>query len=63
MTLDRSERNRQAIEMMRLATDDVAMLFLFHNPDITAFWGKLQGPTLSAPDAPTIGNVYQWELK
>ncbi|HEY3115290.1 MAG TPA: ABC transporter substrate-binding protein [Chloroflexota bacterium] len=62
-TLDRAERNRQAIEMMRLATQDVAMLFLFHNPDITAFWGKVQGPTLGSPDAPTIGNVYQWELR
>lgn len=61
-TLDRSERNRQVIQMMRLATEDVAMLFLFHNPNVTAFWAALRGPEIGAPETATIWNVHLWEL-
>ena len=62
-TLDRAERNRQAIEMMRLATEDVAMLFLFHSANVTAHLGVLRGPELGTPDTLTNWNLHEWELR
>jgi peptide/nickel transport system substrate-binding protein len=61
-TLDRAERNRQVIQMMRLATEDVAMLFLFHNANVTAHYRTLRGPEIGAPDTLVNWNVHQWEL-
>jgi peptide/nickel transport system substrate-binding protein len=61
-TLDRSERNRQAIEMMRLATEDVAMMFLFHSANVTAHLSALRGPELGTPDTLTSWNLHEWEL-
>jgi ABC-type transport system substrate-binding protein len=62
-TLDRAERTKQAIQMMRLATDDVAMIFLFHSPNVTGHWAKLSGPALGAPDSLINWNVHEWELR
>ncbi|MPZ13233.1 MAG: hypothetical protein GEU73_02190 [Chloroflexi bacterium] len=62
-TLDRAERNRQAVEMMRMATDDVAQIFLFHNPNVTAHVATLIGPTLGAPEMLPSWNVHEWELR
>ncbi len=61
-TLDRSTRTRQVLRMMRLATDDVAMLFLFHSPNVTAHVAGLKGPAIGAPDTLAIWNVYEWTL-
>ncbi len=62
-TLDRGERNRIAIQMMRLATEDVAMLFLFHSPNVTAYWATLRGPEIGTPDTLVNWNIHEWELR
>ena len=62
-TLDRVERNRQVIEMMRLATEDVAQLFLFHSANVTAHLSSLRGPELGTPDTLTNWNIHEWELR
>jgi peptide/nickel transport system substrate-binding protein len=62
-TLDRMERNQQVIQMMKLATEDVAMLFLFHNPNVTAHWASLRGPAIGAPDTLVNWNIHEWELR
>jgi peptide/nickel transport system substrate-binding protein len=62
-TLDRAERTRQVIQMMKIATDDVAMLWLFHSPNVTAHLSTLTGPDLGAPETIAGWNIHQWELK
>ena len=61
-TLDRSERTRQAIEMLKLVTDDVAHIVFYHDPGVTAFTSALTGPQVGAPDHLLGWNVYEWEL-
>ncbi len=62
-TLDRGERNRIVIQMMRVATEDVAMLFLFHSPNVTAHWATLHGPEIGTPDTLVNWNIHEWELR
>jgi hypothetical protein len=62
-TLDRGERNRIAIQLMRVATEDVAMLFLFHSPNVTAHWAALRGPEIGTPDTLVNWNIHEWELR
>jgi peptide/nickel transport system substrate-binding protein len=62
-TLDRGERNRIAVQMMRLATEEVAMLFVFHSPNVTAHWGSLRGPEIGTPDTLVNWNIHEWELR
>jgi peptide/nickel transport system substrate-binding protein len=61
-SLDLTERNQLEMDMMKLVTENVATLFLFHNPDIYSFRSELSGPALVAPDAHIMWNVHQWEL-
>jgi hypothetical protein len=61
-TLDRPQRTQQVIRMMQLATDDIAQIFLFHSPNVTAHWANLRGPAIGAPDALINWNIHQWEL-
>lgn len=62
-TLDRSERDRQVIEMMKVATEQLPILFNFHNPDVKGFLATLQGPSLATPDSLIFWNVHEWELR
>jgi ABC-type transport system substrate-binding protein len=62
-TLDRPSRTQQVIQMMQLATEDVATLFDFHSPNVTAYVPNLSGPRIGAPDALTNWNIHEWELR
>jgi peptide/nickel transport system substrate-binding protein len=62
-TLDRSERNQQAIQMMRLLTQDVGGLVFYHDPGVTAHTSALSGPQVGAPDHTLAWNVHEWELR
>ena len=62
-SLDRSQRDRQVIEMMKVATDQVPVLFNFHNPNITGHLAALKGPVMGTPDSLMFWNVYEWELQ
>jgi len=62
-TLDRAERTRQVIQMMKLATEDVAQIFTFHNPDVTAHLARLSGPEIGAPDTLINWNIHEWEMR
>jgi peptide/nickel transport system substrate-binding protein len=61
-TLDRSARTQQAIQMMRIATEDVAMFFLFHSPNVTAFVTGLRGPEIGTPDTLSNWNIHEWDF-
>jgi ABC-type transport system substrate-binding protein len=61
-TLDRSERDRYIVEMMRVATDQLPVLFNFHNPNVHAYLSSLKGPAVGTPDRLNLWNVHEWEL-
>jgi peptide/nickel transport system substrate-binding protein len=62
-SLDRSERNRLEIEMMKVATEQVGGIFLYHNPDVLSYLNPLKGPGPVAPEASPLWNVHEWELQ
>ena len=62
-TLDRSQRDRQVIEMMKIVTDELPVIFNFHNPVLSAFLSSLNGPALGTPDSLALWNVHEWELQ
>lgn len=62
-TLDRAERDRQVVQMMRVLTEDAAVLFFFHNPNIIAHTATLSGPQVGAPDHLLGWNVHEWQLR
>ncbi len=59
-TLDRNERNRQVITMMRLFTEDAAGLFLYYNEQVVAHAAALRGPRPIAPASILTWNVHEW---
>jgi ABC-type transport system substrate-binding protein len=61
--LARADRDRQVIDMMKVATDQVVGLYNFHNPTVTGFLSVLQGPALGTPDSLTAWNIHEWVLR
>jgi peptide/nickel transport system substrate-binding protein len=62
-TLDRSERDRQVVQMMRILTEDVASLFFFHNPTLIAHTAVVSGPQIGTPEHLPGWNVHEWQLR
>jgi peptide/nickel transport system substrate-binding protein len=62
-TLDRTERNRLAVELLRLINDDVALIPLFHNFEVAAHFPSLTGPEKPVYFSGLSWNIHQWEMK
>lgn len=62
-TLDRSERNQQIVEMMKIVTDQLPGLMLYFNIRPTAHVAALKGPEIGIPETLFIWNVHEWEMK
>jgi ABC-type transport system substrate-binding protein len=62
-TLDRTARNRQAVEMERIVSEELPMLMLFHNFHVVAHLSRLQGPDPTALRDLMVWNVHEWELR
>jgi peptide/nickel transport system substrate-binding protein len=62
-TLDRNERIRQIVEMARILSDDVPIIALNFNPNVTAFRSNLTGPGVVAPGVAVTWNVHAWEMR
>jgi peptide/nickel transport system substrate-binding protein len=62
-TLDRSELNRQVIEMTRVLSEQVGVIPLYYNLDVAAQSASLQAPRLVAPDASIGWNIQEWQLR
>lgn len=58
-TLDRRERNRQVVEMMKVFTADLGAFSLYFQPSITAHVAALRGPTVSGSG----WDVHTWEFQ
>jgi hypothetical protein len=48
-TLERLERDRFMVQMMKLASEELPIWPLYHNPDATAYVSSLRGPVPLAP--------------
>ncbi len=62
-TLDRSERNQQIVEMMKVVTDQLPGLMLYFNIRPTAHVAALKGPEIGTPETLFIWNVHEWEMR
>jgi len=62
-TLDRSERNQQIVEMMKVVTDQLPGIMLYFNIRPTAHTAALKGPEIGTPETLFIWNVHEWEMR
>ncbi len=62
-TLDRAERQRLLVQMVRVFTDDAAVLSLYFAPTITAFGAGLSGPQPAVPESTMAWNIHEWEFR
>jgi peptide/nickel transport system substrate-binding protein len=62
-TLDRAERNQQAIQMTRILSDELPGIFLYYNEQIVAMLAPLQGPAPIANTSHLTWNVHEWSLR
>jgi ABC-type transport system substrate-binding protein len=58
-TLDRAERNRQVIAMMKIFTEELPDFALYFQPSITAHVAGIRGPEGSGAG----WNVHTWEFR
>jgi peptide/nickel transport system substrate-binding protein len=62
-TLDRAERTRLLVQMVRIYTEDVAAISLYFNLNVSAFAAALEGPGIAVPESDVTWNIYEWELR
>jgi peptide/nickel transport system substrate-binding protein len=62
-TLDPAERTAQVIQMARLISDEVPLIMLFFNFNVSAYSASLRGPDPKAFDTLVNWNIYEWELR
>jgi peptide/nickel transport system substrate-binding protein len=61
-TLDRAERDRQIIEMMKLTADQLPVLPTYFNIEVMAHLASIRGPALGSVDRLVLWNVHEWEM-
>ena len=61
-TLDRSERDRQVLQLLRIVTEELATVVLYHDLNVTAFRAPITGPQVGVPDHTLAWNVHEWAL-
>lgn len=62
-TLDRTERERQVIDMMRLTSEQIPIFPLYFNIDVLGHLARLRGPALGDIDRLFLWNIHEWELR
>jgi peptide/nickel transport system substrate-binding protein len=61
-TLDRGERDRQVLVMLRIASEDLATVVLYHDQGVIAYRTPITGPQVGVPDHTLAWNVHEWTL-
>jgi ABC-type transport system substrate-binding protein len=61
-TLDRSERDRQVLQMLRIVSEDLATVVLYHDQGVLAYRAPIVGPQVGVPDHTLAWNVHEWAL-
>jgi peptide/nickel transport system substrate-binding protein len=59
-TLERSERDTQVFQMLRLISEDLATVVLYHDQGVLAFRAPIAGPQVGVPDHTLAWNVHEW---
>jgi peptide/nickel transport system substrate-binding protein len=62
-TLERPERTRQVIQMMKVLSEDLPAFPLYYNIYVIAAVTGLSGPAPTVPDSTDYGNIHQWEWR
>jgi peptide/nickel transport system substrate-binding protein len=63
-TLDRTERNQQIVEMMKVVSDQLPGIMLYFNISPEAHVAALKkGPTLQTPETLANWNMHEWEWR
>lgn len=64
-TLDPDQRIRQRVEVARLLSEEVPVIMLSLNPNVTAHIAALQGPTTGVVGTTGLSawNIHEWELR
>jgi peptide/nickel transport system substrate-binding protein len=62
-TLDPAERQRQAVQMAKLVSDDAAFIMLFFNFNVSAHSAAVRGPDPKAFDTLVNWNIHEWEMR
>ena len=60
--LDPNERNQLVGQLAKLVSDDVGILMLFFNYNVSAFASNLHGPEANAFDTNINWNLHEWEI-
>ncbi len=60
--LDRSQRDEQIVQMMKVATDQLPAIMVHFNPSATAFRAALRGPEAGGPETLPNWNMADWTL-
>jgi peptide/nickel transport system substrate-binding protein len=62
-TLDRTQRNQQVVEMMKVVNDQLPGIFLYHNIGPEAHTAALRGVRPQSPETLVNWNMHEWEWK
>lgn len=61
-TLDRAERDRLIIDMMKLTADQLPVLPTYFNIEVLAHLASVRGPAVGSVERLNIWNVHEWEM-
>lgn len=61
-TLDRSERNRQIAEMAKLLNEQLPVIQLFSDIQVSAHLSVVRGPAVNNAEGQDHWNVHEWEM-
>jgi peptide/nickel transport system substrate-binding protein len=61
-TLEPAARTQQAIQMLKLLSDEVPAWVLYYNPSVAAHLATLRGPDSASLNS-DVWNVHEWELR
>jgi peptide/nickel transport system substrate-binding protein len=62
-TLERPERDRQAIELLKIVSDQVPSMMLYFNFYVSAHNAAVHGPDPNAYDTLVFWNIHEWEIR
>jgi peptide/nickel transport system substrate-binding protein len=63
LTLERQQRNQQVVQMAALISQDLPLLMLYWNFNISAYSSAVKGVDTNAVDTLVNGNIHEWEMR
>ena len=59
-SLDRDERNRSIVQMMRLLSEEAPIYDLYYNLEFLAHVAAVRGPTITVSSNAAPWNIHEW---